>query len=73
VTSEISARPCPEKEPIAMIGIGCRYPGGVKDTKTFWQLLASGTDTITDVPVDRVDVAPLYGPTPATAGKIASS
>lgn len=63
----------PEKEPIAIIGIGCRYPGGVKDPQTFWQLLANGVDAITDIPADRVDVAPLYDPNTGAPGKIATS
>ena len=36
-----TARFRPEKEPIVIIGIGCRYPGGVKDVETFWQLLVA--------------------------------
>lgn len=60
-------------EPIAIIGIGCRFPGGADDPEKFWQLLVNEVDAITDIPADRVDVAPYYDPIPAAPGKIASS
>jgi acyl transferase domain-containing protein/NADPH-dependent curcumin reductase CurA/NAD(P)-dependent dehydrogenase (short-subunit alcohol dehydrogenase family)/acyl carrier protein len=40
-------------EPIAIIGIGCRFPGGATDPERFWQLLRRGIDAITRVPADR--------------------
>ena len=61
------------KEPIAIIGIGCRFPGGVNNPETFWQLLVNEVDAISDIPADRVDVAPYYDQVPAAPGKIASS
>src|SRR4030095_16147400 len=39
-------------EPIAVIGIGCRFPGA-KDPESFWQLLSNGIDMIREVPEDR--------------------
>ena len=39
-------------EPIAVIGLACRFPGA-KDPESFWQLLRSGTDAISEVPGDR--------------------
>ena len=42
----------PAREPIAIIGIGCRYPG-VADAHTFWQVLSSGRETLVDYPGDR--------------------
>ena len=60
------------REPIAIIGIGCRFPGGIRDPQTFWQLLVNGIDAISDIPDDRVDVAPLYDPNTGAPGKIAS-
>ena len=59
-----------EKEPIAVIGIGCRFPGGVKDPDTFWQLLINGIDAITEVPPDRFDINVYYDPKSQTPGKI---
>ncbi len=65
--------PTAQKEPIAIIGIGCRYPGGVNSPESFWRLLANEVDAITNIPPDRVDVAPYYDPELAAPGKIASS
>ncbi|MET8759935.1 SDR family NAD(P)-dependent oxidoreductase [Lentzea sp. NPDC004782] len=47
-------------DPIAIVGIGCRFPGGVKDVDTFWQLLEAGADAIGDVPSDRWDLTSFY-------------
>jgi acyl transferase domain-containing protein len=58
-----------ENEPIAIIGISCRFPGA-KDTDAFWRLLRDGKDAITEVPVDRFDIDAVYDPRPATPGKI---
>jgi acyl transferase domain-containing protein len=45
---------------IAIIGIGCRYPGGVTTPETFWKLLANGVDAISEVPSDRWNVDEYY-------------
>ncbi|WP_203217982.1 type I polyketide synthase [Nocardia terpenica] len=52
--------------PIAIIGIGCRFPGGVEDPNGFWKLVASGTDAIGDIPPDRWSVGDFYDADPAT-------
>src|SRR5262245_61974426 len=59
------------KEPIAIIGIGCRFPGA-SDPQAFWKLLLDGTDMITEVPADRFDVGSVYDPRPAAPGKTQS-
>ena len=56
-------------EPIAIVGIGCRLPGGVRDAASFWALLAKGVDAVTEVPADRWDAAALYDPDPRARGK----
>ena len=57
------------QEPIALIGIGCRFPGA-ENTEAFWQLLQNGVDAITEVPADRWDNAAFYDPDIATPGKM---
>jgi acyl transferase domain-containing protein/ubiquinone/menaquinone biosynthesis C-methylase UbiE len=58
------------KQPIAIIGIGCRFPGGANSPQAFWKLLRDGTDAITEVPADRWNVDTLYNPDTAKPGKI---
>jgi len=41
------------KKPLAIVGIGCRFPGGIKSAETFWKIISEGTDAIIDVPSDR--------------------
>ncbi|WP_431937526.1 beta-ketoacyl synthase N-terminal-like domain-containing protein, partial [Micromonospora sp. RP3T] len=40
-------------EPVAIVGIGCRYPGGVDDPDGFWRLLVEGVDAVGEFPADR--------------------
>ncbi len=57
-------------EPIAIVGIGCRFPGGASSPERFWELLAEGRDGISEFPSDRGwDVERLYDPDPARTGK----
>jgi acyl transferase domain-containing protein/acyl carrier protein len=58
-------------EPVAIIGMGCRFPGA-PNPRAFWQLLCSGGDAITEVPPDRYDIDAFYDPRPATPGKVMS-
>ncbi|QCX82583.1 Phenolphthiocerol synthesis polyketide synthase type I Pks15/1 (plasmid) [Streptomyces sp. YIM 121038] len=56
-------------EPIAIVGMDCRFPGGVRSPEQLWEVLASGRDAVTDFPVDRGwDFAALYDPLPGRAG-----
>ncbi len=57
-------------EPIAIIGLGCRFPGGSNDPEAFWQLLHNGVDAITEVPRDRWDIDAYYDPDPNASGKM---
>ncbi|MDN3658658.1 SDR family NAD(P)-dependent oxidoreductase [Ferruginibacter paludis] len=63
--------PDTSREPIAIIGIGCRFPGA-KDPESFWQLLSTGTDAISEVPGDRWPKHAFYHPDPAVPGKAVS-
>ncbi|MFE7559172.1 type I polyketide synthase [Kitasatospora sp. NPDC057500] len=56
-------------EPVAVIGVGCRFPGGVGDPDAYWELLASGTDAIGEIPADRWDVDAFYDERPRTPGR----
>ncbi|MBE2222355.1 MAG: type I polyketide synthase, partial [Anaerolineae bacterium] len=59
-------------EPIAIVGMGCRFPGEVASPQDFWQLLVDEKETITKIPSDRIDLERFYDPRPATPGKIMS-
>jgi myxalamid-type polyketide synthase MxaD len=60
------------REPIAIVGMGCRFPGDADDPETFWRLLEAGGDGIVEVPRDRWDVDAFFDPTPATPGKMST-
>ncbi|GCE51338.1 type I polyketide synthase [Thermosporothrix hazakensis] len=62
----------PEKEPVAIIGMGCRFPGGANSPEAYWDLLQSGKDAIIPVPSDRWEQDAWYDPDPATPGKMTS-
>ena len=57
-------------EPIAIIGIGCRFPGGAHTPAEFWNLLTAGRDAIIDVPEDRWDSRRFYSSDPNSPGKM---
>ena len=59
----------PNKEGIAIIGIGCRFPGGVNDAESFWKLLEEGREAVGDVPADRWNVERFYDAEPGIVGK----
>ncbi|GHF51340.1 polyketide synthase 12 [Amycolatopsis bartoniae] len=60
----------PEAEPVAIVGIGCRYPGGVADLRGFWEMLEAGTDAITDIPEDRWRTTDYFDADKATPGRM---
>jgi epothilone polyketide synthase D len=68
--AQLAALEGERREPIAIVGIGCRYPGGVSDPESFWRLLDQGIDVMAKVPAERWDVEALYDPDPDAAGKM---
>ncbi|MDL1883142.1 SDR family NAD(P)-dependent oxidoreductase [Anaerolineae bacterium CFX8] len=61
-----------KSEPIAIVGMGCRFPGSANNPDLFWQNLRDGVDSITDIPASRWDASELYDPDPDAPGKIAT-
>ncbi|WP_443732312.1 type I polyketide synthase [Streptomyces griseocarneus] len=59
-----------EREPIAIVGMSCRLPGGVRTPEEFWELLDAGVDAVSDFPEDRGwDLENLFDPDPDAPGK----
>ena len=60
----------PHDEPIAIVGLACRFPGGANDPAAYWDLLLRGADATSDVPADRWDMDAWHDPDPSAPGKI---
>jgi len=60
-------------EPVAVIGVGCRFPGGADDVDQLWQLLRDGRDGLTETPAHRWDKRRLFDSNLEAPGKICSS
>lgn len=59
-----------KREAIAVVGMGCRFPGHVASPEEYWQLLRDGVDGITEVPSSRWDIDAFYDPDPDAPGKM---
>nr|WSX18684.1 SDR family NAD(P)-dependent oxidoreductase [Streptomyces tubercidicus] len=58
-----------EGDPIAIVGMSCRFPGGVDCPEAFWELLSDGVDAVGEFPVDRGwDLNAVYDPDPENSG-----
>jgi acyl transferase domain-containing protein/NAD(P)-dependent dehydrogenase (short-subunit alcohol dehydrogenase family)/SAM-dependent methyltransferase len=58
------------REPIAIVGMGCRFPGGADSPGQFWEMLRAGTDATREVPGDRWNIDEYYDPNPDAPGKM---
>ncbi len=59
-------------EPIAVVGIGCRLPGGVVGPESYWKFLTAGEDAIGEIPADRWNADEFYDPDTFAPGRMAS-
>jgi acyl transferase domain-containing protein/acyl carrier protein len=51
-----------QREPIAIVGMGCRIPGGVRDPESFWKLLLEKRNAVTEIPRERIDLEGIFDP-----------
>ncbi|AKT41315.1 type I polyketide synthase [Chondromyces crocatus] len=68
----ITAAAIRRDEPVAIIGMACRFPGGANNVDAYWRLLRDGADATHEVPRDRWDVDAYYDPDPDAPGKMIS-
>ena len=69
---ELAGERASRSEPIAVVGMGCRYPGGVESPDDYWAMLREGRDAVVEVPGDRWPIDDLYDPDPDAPGRIAT-
>ena len=65
-----AATPRDDQRDVALVGIGCRFPGGVVDVSSFWAFLCAGRNAIGDIPADRMDIAAFFDPATGAPGKM---
>ncbi len=70
LTARLAEAEKAETEPIAVVGIGCRLPGGVDNSDDFWKLLCDGESGVIRVPADRWDADEFYSPDHSVPGTI---
>lgn len=68
--AKLAALEARQHEPIAVVGMGVRAPGGVDSPRSFWRFLAEGTDAVSEVPPDRWDLERFHDPDYDAPGRI---
>ena len=68
--AQLAAARQEQNEPIAVIGLACRFPGEANTPDAYWRLLKEGDNAIRQIPADRWEVETLYDPNPEAAGKM---
>ena len=58
--SKLDAMKRSQREPIAIVGIGCRFPGGAASPDAFWRVLRDGVNTVRAIPRERWDIDAYY-------------
>ncbi len=61
-----------KSEPIAIVGMACRLPGGANDPEAYWEILRNGVDAIAEIPPSRWDVSRYYDADPTALGKMST-
>ncbi|GGC78298.1 type I polyketide synthase [Chelatococcus reniformis] len=59
-------------EPVAIVGMGCRFPGGADTPELYWEKIRAGADCVVETPPDRWDTKALFDPDPDAPGKLTS-
>ncbi|MFJ7900277.1 amino acid adenylation domain-containing protein [Streptomyces sp. NPDC096198] len=70
--AELEAAEQAGSEPVAVVGMACRMPGGADSPEAFWEFLDRGGDGIGDIPAGRWDVGHFYDPDPDAPGKMST-
>src|SRR5689334_13220807 len=68
--AKLDASEYARREPIAIVGMGCRFPGGADNPAAFWTRLREGFDGVGEIPAGRWDVDAYYDPQRGVAGKM---
>ncbi|MEB3261316.1 MAG: beta-ketoacyl synthase N-terminal-like domain-containing protein [Cyanobacteriota bacterium] len=68
--AELEAERLRPREPIAIVGMACRFPGGADTPAAYWQILRDAVDVVTEVPPERWNLSAVYDADPAATGKM---
>ena len=72
MSAKLHALEAERTEPIAIVGMGCRFPGGVNGPEAYWQLLQAGVDAVTEIPQERWNLNAYYDADPTAPGKMST-